>query len=317
MYDYRTRERMETLSSKPNSRGRYTSWNKCTHIKCDAPSQCTRFDRSSNSNIEYREHTFIDDVPILYIKNYGLSQAYVNLDFIDDNSFELIPFLMDWDDTLAMFSKKFLKDFSYGSVTWGVMPFVSDLKSLANSLDAINGKIASSYEKIIGKRITRRFNWSKSFPSPWNPAALRYEVDGQTIISGYLTGTNVYPDSISKAFAVFLDEIGLNLDLRTVWDIIPLSFVADYFLPVGDFLESFHPRGWFNPQFSFAGGVSVSAQIKSVWQGDGMTGGSGQYSLYLRDYLPSLKLGTRPPVLPEFTAPSFRELFNTAYLAKR
>jgi len=224
---------------------------------------------------------------------------------------------VDWDDTIAMFSKKFFEKISYGSVTWGIMPFISDLKSLAGSLDAINGKIASSYEKLIGKRITRRFNWSHSFPSPWNSGALRYDVSGRTVISGYLTGDNVYPDTISKALAVFLDEIGLNIDARTVWDVIPLSFMVDYFIPIGDLLESFHPRGWFKPQFSFSGGVSVTADIQGNWIGGGTSGSPAKYTLYKRDYLPFHIFGTRPPVLPEFTAPSFRELFNTAYLLKR
>lgn len=313
----RVPEWIETTSSKPNAKGKYSTWNKCTHVKLETPSQCTWFNPYNRYSIQYKDHHHIYDVPVESIKSFGLSKVYIGLDFIEDNSFELIPFLVDWDDTLAMFSKKFLKELSYGSVTWGVLPFMSDLRSLASSLDAINGKIASSYEKLIGKRITRRFNWTHSIPSSWNPGALRYDIEGKTVISGYMTGDNVYPDSVSKAMAVFLDEIGLHLDLKTAWDVIPLSFVIDYFLPVGDLLESCHPRGWFNPQFSFTGGLSVSADIKAVWQGGGFTGSPAKYSLYIRDYLPNALFGSRPPVHPEFTAPSFRELFNTAYLMKK
>lgn len=38
---------------------------------------------------------------------------------------------------------------------------------------------------------------------------------------------------------VMLKRTGLCLDAYNAWDMIPLSFVADWFLPIGDFLEDF------------------------------------------------------------------------------
>lgn len=304
----RTRERITSTTSTRTRRGNYTAWNPVTHIKCNGAHGIVTY-----GGTQYRDSTNLDYVPINAIVQYGLSQAYIGLDFIEDNSFELIPFLMDWDDTMAMFSTKFFKELSYGAVNWGILPLISDLKSLAASLDAINGKIVSSYEKIVGKRISRRFSWERKFPSPpW----FDHFVTGQTSISGYIVGDVTYPDSITSALAVFLDELGINPDMKTIWDIIPLSFVGDYFLPIGDFLESFHPRGWFNPTMEFSGGYSVTASVDERYS-YGYTGGGLTYDLYVRAGKGNLTLPTRPPVQPEFSSPSFRELFNTYYVSRR
>lgn len=306
----RTTERITSQTSTRTRRGNYTAWNPVTHIKCDGKHGLVT---APGGTLRYRDGTNLDYVRIDPIVQYGLSQAYIGLDFIEDNSFELIPFLIDWDDTMAMFSTKFLKEISYGAVNWGVLPFISDLKSLAGSLDAINGKILSSYEKIVGKRITRRFSWEHKFPCPpW----FDHHVEGITTLSGYLVGDVVYPDSISRALAVFLDELGINPDIKTLWDIIPLSFVGDYFLPIGDFLESFHPRGWFNPTFSFSGGYSITASVDERYS-YGYSGGGLTYKLYVRSGKANLSLPSRPPVQPEFSSPSFRELFNTYYVSRK
>lgn len=43
----------------------------------------------------------------------------------------------------------------------------------------------------------------------------------------------------AQSLYVMLKRTGLCLDPYAVWDMIPLSFVADWFLPIGDFLEDF------------------------------------------------------------------------------
>lgn len=52
----------------------------------------------------------------------------------------------------------------------------------------------------------------------------------------------VYTDralnSVQQLYTL-LKRTGLCLDAYNVWDMVPLSFVADWFLPIGDFLEDF------------------------------------------------------------------------------
>lgn len=279
---------------------RVFSFNSCRHIKCITPGEFTY-----NGEVCHGSLTGLVDTTAIYSK--AISKAYLQLDFQENNNFELIPFLADWDATLLMFSRKFLKEISYGALTWGVLPFISDVKSLIASLQDIYGGMQASYEKIVGKRISRRCR----FQFILTHSEFEYDVIGTVNYSGYVTG-QILPDNLFDSILVLLDEIGLHPDLKTIWDVIPLSFVADYFAPVGDALESIHPRGWFRPSFEISGGHSIKASIsmrgRSAFQGN-----CGSYTLY--DRRPGvLNLPSRPPVDPSFKAPGLKEIFNTGYL---
>lgn len=65
---------------------------------------------------------------------------------------------------------------------------------------------------------------------------------GMTVKEGTAHCKVVYTDralnSVQQLY-VMLKRMGLCLDAYSVWDMIPLSFVVDWFLPIGDFLEDF------------------------------------------------------------------------------
>lgn len=65
---------------------------------------------------------------------------------------------------------------------------------------------------------------------------------GKTVKEGTAHCKVVYADralnSVQQLY-VLLKRMGLCLDAYNTWDMIPLSFVADWFLPIGDFLEDF------------------------------------------------------------------------------
>jgi len=300
---------ISTVTSPRNSKGKYTQYNPCTHVQVSKPGG-SRVDLGSN--LYELDWSYLGLVQHKRLTDYALSQGYIGLDFQEDNDFDLIPFLLEWDETVSMFTKNLFQSLSYGGVTWGIRPFISDLRSLANSLESINGKLQSSYEKIIGKPITRRIPFSTSMHLG---GPFLYNSSGILTIRGTIDGGMVFPDDPLKALYVFLDEIGLNVDLKVLWDVIPFSFVVDYFLPLGDFLESIHPRGWFNPRFVLKGGYSVSATVLQQPDPAWNTHGSQcEYKIYTRSPA-TLNLGSRPTVEPKYKSPSYRGLFNTAYLA--
>lgn len=289
-------------SAKTN--GFYRSFNPVTHYKMLTPGDYVF--NSGRWQCSMLHH--IKSASGLIYSN-AISKAFVKLDFQDNNNFELIPFLMDWDSTIAMFSKKFLKEISYGAVTWGVLPFVSDVKSLVGTLKDINSGIADSYNKIIGKRISRRVPFRDSFDDGY----FKLDVTGHINYNGFISGELAYPNNALDSILLFLDELGVNPDLKTLWDIIPLSFAVDYILPIGDMLETAHPRGWFNPQFVVTGAHSVKAEITLTGLGKTHTGPGGTYKMYIR-HPGALVLGSRPSVDPKFETPDLKEIFNLAYL---
>jgi len=300
-----------SYSTSRKVNGKFTAFLPCDHKKLTKPGSI--YVHSGGGGVVYN-WAHPEAMPWDQLVAYGLSQAHLGLDFQENNNFEIIPFLMDWDSTMAMFSKKFIRELSYGAVTWGVMPFMSDLRSLAASLEDIHNGLLKSYEKILGKRITRRFTWNMETEIPYH----KLSANGHTTVFGVVEGNNFLPQSPKELVEVLLDEIGLHLDLKTAWDVIPLSFVVDYFLPIGDMLEKLSPRGWFNPSFTLTGGYSVKYTLVDQFYSPNPNefGDSSTWTHYVR--APgSLTLGSRPPVEPKFQSPSFRELFNSLYLGNQ
>lgn len=288
--------------------GYYTKNNECFHVKIE-PGGFRHFSDTGITETGWISYSYYATE---YFLNKGRESMYVNLDFQSNNSFELIPFLLDWDGMLASFGKKLLSTITdYGGITWGVMPLISDLKSLVASLTDIQSGMLKSYESLLGKRISRRFNFSARHEDGY----FKYYCNGYASLGGCLVGDYLPPHDLNAMLAVFLDELGLHPDARTVWDVIPLSFAVDYILPVGDFLESLHPRGWFKPTISLDGTSSVKLNVNQTPKAPD-SGSTCKYTVYSRKVGVS-NFPSRPLVEPKFTMPSFRELFNIAFLARQ
>jgi hypothetical protein len=296
----------------------YTGYNSCDHIKI-RPSAYQEHWTSSDRAYVYKDWvTSHYASPLNEALAVGKSQAHIALDFQKDNQFDFVSFIAEWDETLAMFTADFLRklkwsDANYGAWTWGLTPIYSDIESLLNTLEAIRGKLVASYEKILGKRYTQRTSWE------WNKELAYYEYNcsakGITVVSGHLTG-NVFPDTPIKALSVLMDELGMNFDVRALWDIIPLSFVVDYFLPIGDYLESLHPRGWFKPEFVVSGCMSTKFLLK-MEPVKRRQGSNFFVERYWRSGGGPITVPSRPAVVPDWSCPSLRQLFNSAYILRR
>lgn len=48
----------------------------------------------------------------------------------------------------------------------------------------------------------------------------------------------------------YLDALGFNNPLRTIWERVPFSFIVDWFIPVGDFLEQFSQK-WLDTKVEY------------------------------------------------------------------
>lgn len=226
------------------------------------------------------------------------------LEFQQNNKFELIPAVFDLDGTLAMFTRKFWRQISYGAVNWGLLPFVSDVKSLYNTCLDYKGRILD--------QLTNQMEVEKTFPLNYN--------DGIFTFRGTIRLTGTYwvssPVNAITSLKIFADELGVHPDLKTIWDVIPLSFVADYFLPVGDYLESVHPRGWFNPVIQFTGNGTISGQWSRAWglEGQKPTAPYSSGKGFSRGISISQSFTKDVNKSPNWQCPNPRQVFNTAYL---
>lgn len=135
-------------------------------------------------------------------------------------------------------------------------------------------------------------------------------------MSGYIDTGSAPPSEPLDALAIIADELGLNFDLRALWDIIPLSFVADYFVPIGDTLESIHPRGWFCPKFLFTGHVSVKLKISALAAPGSRSFRDDTYTVFNRRVL-TTTIASRKTVSPDFKVPKLKKFADVAYLAAK
>jgi hypothetical protein len=146
--------------------------------------------------------------------------------------FNILGFFAELDDTLAMFSKNFIKSLSYGAVEWGVKPFLADMQAMvaaaSNAIKALEHLSSVPYEDEESFYSKREIN---------NSNGLLYDIHATV----RRTGTVDFSDMKLESF---LDTIGFHADLALVWDLLPLSFWVDYIFPVGDILDNLWPRGW-------------------------------------------------------------------------
>lgn len=231
------------------------------------------------------------------------------------SSFGLIQIIAEIDDLIAMFTLRFIRELSYGSFTWGVVPFVSDLKALC---DAVSNLLSGLDE----------FHYEDSFElgielPPYN----HYMVGGapNSITSQAIIRTTTVGDAdltTQNPAQRALDWLGFHPDLATAWDLIPFSFVVDYLFPIGDFLESLRNGGWVQA-LSVTGWRTYKISVNlldNVYYGP-RTGERHRISLspykeFTRVYGPMVLV--RPEEVPRYPGlklPSPIQMFNMLYLS--
>lgn len=106
-----------------------------------------------------------------------------------------------------------------------------------------------------------------------------------------------YSDAMSD-LDVFNSMVDLNLTLENIWDFVPLSFVVDWFIGVGDVLDRIDTLGALDSFKIFLTGKSIKA-VKTVASSKfkelSSTFGAVQLSFYKRAYQTN-------PVLPSLTS---------------
>lgn len=218
------------------------------------------------------------------------------------SQFGIIQILSELDDTIALFTRKFWSQLSYGSLTWGVIPFVSDVKAVLTAVENLSRDLSKfSYEDEVRVPVALEKRYS--------PYDLHSFV-GEAVVRH----TGFGDLSFQNEASVLLDRLGFHPDLATAWDLVPLSFVVDYLIPVGDFLEGFRQGGW------------VKCLLFNGWRTIKVTGRwtINHHSLVLSSDYEGFNRIFRNQLLTaeidnqiDFQLPSLREMFNILYLLKQ
>lgn len=136
---------------------------------------------------------------------------------------DLIPILKD---ALPLTRKKVANDFL--AFRYGISPLVSDLTGIAESLAAwaihapFTGCKAKSSKTYKSVENSNYFCFQKTVTTTTD-VTVRYKITFR----------------INAEFAKAVDELGFTNLANVEWELVPFSFVVDWFLPIGNFLRDF------------------------------------------------------------------------------
>jgi hypothetical protein len=219
----------------------------------------------------------------------------------------LIQLIAEFDDTLATFTRKFWQSLSYGSFTWGVMPLVSDLMGIASALRNINAKLDSfDYADSIKVDLSQ--------PKPTSGGGW-YVSSGTANVSKRGKGDI----SFQHPGAQILDRLGFHPRLSTAWDLVPLSFLVDYIIPIGDFLSSYEQAGWIGAVY-MRGWLTIKSEYTTSYYNYtyAPSGGDTSISSFQRWSFSDILIDTPPrdsiKTLRPTSVPTLSQLFSLFYV---
>jgi len=222
------------------------------------------------------------------------------------NTAGLIQILAEMDQTVAMFGLRFWQSLNYGAVNWGILPLISDLKSILRILSNLETNLRDfAYE--TSTKEDHQFSWYNVYGDHfYGNQYCTYHYAGRGDLGG------------GREAQILLDRLGFMPDIATAWDLIPFSFVVDYIFPIGDYLESFRAGGWVR-SFTFHGWLSCTRVVKGTWAAYEASpvpvAAEYKYRTYDRwavsDYFLSTSTEVKEPLL---RIPSFRQMFNIWWL---
>lgn len=264
---------------------------------------------------------------IAMVKNLAPSPQLNWNKLLSSSELGLIQILAELDETIAMFTKKFIKQLSYGSVTWGVLPFVSELKATIQAIQRSLNRAVDAfqrYEDELTEGGKEKYTFSYTY------SRYTFEIEYEAVLRH--SGSITLPDG--SLYLEILDRIGLHLNPETAWDLIPFSFVADYFLPIGQWLQTISNKGWIKAVM-FEGwrtlditGTYSGVDLQPVFPQRSDAGNytcdcsaqTHKFSYFVRTRLSNSVLLDLPPDVSDFEgvgSGDLLELFNTFYLGMK
>lgn len=180
-------------------------------------------------------------------------------------------------------------------MTYGWVPFMGDVKNAMNSLmdtaerpESLDGTVRARYSQTSTPTLVKN---AKVF----SDAGLEIWGDYEYLKRESFRATwhyTVKPGDVPGRF-------GLLNPLEVVWELIPLSFVADWFLPIGDYLSAMDAPFRFSHRggtYGYRAQTEMSTLAKRMVPSTGtFTGfsGTGSYTMVRRTVMssiPSVKL---------------------------
>lgn len=226
------------------------------------------------------------------------------------SGFDLLVFLGEFDETIAMFGEQLLKQHhTYGGYQWGWLPLLNDVKAIADLLNKLKdwSPEGSPYHD------TNKFTKIVTVGTPQTYPFFQHRWEVTQTYKGMIK----YPFDILALF----DVLGFHPSPSVIWDLIPLSFAVDWVLPVGDTLDALKgPKGWVQAA-NFTGWSMLKYICKCTManprSASRLYERGGQDEVFIRRGVRDIALTTQT-FRKELGVkwPSFKNTLNLAYLSK-
>jgi hypothetical protein len=122
---------------------------------------------------------------------------------------------------------------NYLAYTYGVTPLLNDVYGAISTYEKALKPTPVIYSGSIRRFITKSIV-SDTTDGFWN----RYKRHRLDALVKSKTKLILVIDEPSR---LALEQVGFSNPLNTAWELVPFSFVADWFIPVGSYLESLRP----------------------------------------------------------------------------
>lgn len=159
------------------------------------------------------------------------------------------------------------RNFSNANLTYafGWAPMVKDLTKLVKALSNYNARIERFKRESKSKELKRYFqnvskeeydsgwfkieplsgyNYSTSLGPVYNYAQVKWTRNITENFTFRYTYTIPELSEDQQKIRAFLDTVGLHADGAVLWELLPYSFVIDWFIPIGDYFKRKRRKWW-------------------------------------------------------------------------
>lgn len=182
---------------------------------------------------------------------------------------------------------------------FGWKPFLGDIRKTLKAIDSFQTRLdrfISNQDQELRRRFTDKVQevvWDETYTHPllgmWR---WKYEGTLRIVRASSFDFSYVLPKMGETELRVraYLDSLGLDLSIANLWEVIPWSFVVDWFWNVGGFLQQFS-TDWVQPEIQLDQAMySEKVEVDFKWSVLGpatygsrkMPGFTSVYSRYTR-----------------------------------
>ena len=176
------------------------------------------------------------------------------------------------------------------AISYGWVPLLNDVYEAAKAFEVLTA--APRVTRLtVAKRVSAKQECSAS-PSS-------YKAPGNRVI------TMRYTVEITENTTSAPRSLGLHDPLKIAWELVPFSFVADWFIPVGDYLNAVSTSP---PFFDLKVRLGHKDELTSYTRGDFMIGFTGLDPVNFSDQFKRIQVTRTPGFSVSTPPPKFKDL---------